>query len=70
MNLIMLNFISSKLLYYELGMDGVKNGDSIGWNLDQGLIEPSFSTCLAENDEPCIVMDFYTNPKHDFDKFM
>ena len=66
------NDVSRKLneLYSEIGLDSVKNGDLIGWNLDQGLIEPTFDTCLAENDEPCVVIDYYVAPRYDFDKLM
>ena len=62
------HYISLNEFYYEIGLDGTKNGDLIGWNLDRGLIEPIFSTCLADNDEPCIVIDFTVCPAHDYDK--
>ena len=64
------NYVSLNELYSEIGLDSVKNGDLIGWNLDQGLIEPTFDTCLAENDEPCVVIDYYVAPRYDFDKLM
>lgn len=64
------HYISLNEFYYELGMEGVKNGDLMGWNLDNGLIEPSFSACITESDEPCIVLDISIGPKYDFDKIM
>lgn len=64
------HYISLNEYYNELGLDDVKSGSLIGWNLDRGLIEPTFSTCLAENDEPCIVIDFTVEPKYDFDKLL
>ena len=64
------HYISLNEFYYELGMDGIKNGDLMGWNLDNGLIEPSFNACITENDEPCIVFDIDISPKYDFDKLM
>lgn len=64
------HYISLNELYGEIGLDNVKNGDLMGWNLDNGLIELSFETCLAENDEPCVVIDYYVGPKYDFDKIM
>lgn len=64
------HYVSLNTVYGEIGLDNVKNGELLGWNLDNGLIEPRFDTCLAENDEPCVVIDFYVQPKYDFDKLM
>ena len=64
------HYISLNEFYYELGMDGIKNGDLMGWNLDNGLLEPSFNACITENDEPCIVLDIDISPKYDFDKLI
>ena len=64
------NYISLNDFYYELGLDPVKNGSALGWNLDSGLIELDFSTCLAENDEPCVVIDYLVGPRYEFDKLM
>lgn len=64
------HYISLNELYGEIGLDSVKNGDVMGWNLDQGLIELTFDTCLAENDEPCVVIDYSIGPRYDFDKLM
>lgn len=63
------NYISLTQFYSLINLDGIKNSDYLGWNIDDGMIEPVFSTCLAENDEPCIVMDFNVPPKYDFDMF-
>ena len=63
------DYISLNSLYNKLGLDTIKNGDYLGWNLADGLIEPDYGTCLADNDEPCIVIDFTIAPKYDFDKF-
>ena len=67
---IEVTYISLNELYGEIGLDSVKNGDIMGWNLDQGLIELTFDTCLAENDEPCVVIDYSIGPRYDFDKLM
>ena len=64
------HYISLNELYGELGLDDIKNGDLMGWNLDNGLIEPSFNACITEDDEPCIVFDVSISPKYDFDKLM
>ena len=64
------DYIALNEMYYELGLDSTKSGSCIGWNVDDGLIELSFSTCLAENDEPCVVLDYTVAPRYDFDKLM
>ena len=64
------NYISLNEFYYEIGLDPIKNGDRLGWNLDDGLIELDFSTCLADNDKPCVVIDYLVSPRYEFDKLM
>lgn len=64
------HYISLNEFYYELGLDGIKNGDLMGWNMDNGLIEPEFNACITEDDEPCIVFDVSISPKYDFDKLI
>ena len=63
-------YVSLNELYGEIGLNDIKNGSILGWNLDSGLIEPEFSTCLADNDEPCVVIDYTVGPRYDFDKLM
>lgn len=62
------NYISLNEFYSNIGLDNVKNGDRMGWNIDDGLIELEYGTCLAENDEPCICIDYSRAPKPNFDK--
>ena len=64
------NYVSLNEFYYALGLDGIKSGSRLGWNVSDGFIELRYSTCLAENDEPCIVIDFDNEPYYDFDKFV
>ena len=37
---------------------------------DSGLIEVEFSACIAEDDTPCIVVDYTIAPRYDYDKLM
>lgn len=62
------NYISLDEFYYALGLDTIKNGSLLGWNMEDGYIELDFSACITENDEPCIVVDYSIAPKYDFDK--
>lgn len=64
------NYISLSDFYLELGLKPTKNSSYLGWNLDDGLIELEYNTCLAEDDKPCIVIDFMVSPRYEFDKLI
>lgn len=50
--------------YNELGIEGTDMGRNSGWIIDQqGLLEVQFSTKIATNDEPCMVISYRTQPK-------
>ena len=57
-------------LYSELGLYTVSLGDKLGWNSDMGLIEVEFSSQLADDGTPCLVMDFNKAPKYDYDRLI
>lgn len=63
------NYISLNEFYYAIGLEGIKTGDDLGWNLDRGLIELDFGTCLTENDEACITINYNIEPKYGYDMF-
>lgn len=56
-------------LYFELGLEPIKAGDDIGWNINKYDLDIYFGSQLMDNDEPCVVMDFVSGPVLDFDKF-
>ena len=62
------DYISLNEFYYELGLEPIKNGSYMGWNVYTGLIDISYDACIAKNDEPCIVINHMVAPKYDFDK--
>lgn len=62
------DYISLNELYGELGLDSTVIGDQLGWNISDGLIEPSFSSQLADDGTPCIVLDYDTAPRYDYSK--
>lgn len=64
------NYIALNEFYYDIGLDPIKSGGSLGWNLDGGLIEVEYNACIADNDEPCIVIDYSVAPRYDFDKLL
>ena len=59
-------YISLNELYDELGIDQVELGDTLGWNLDKGLIDISFTSKIADNGKPCIVLDYINPPVYDY----
>lgn len=63
------NYVSLNEFYSEIGLEGIANGDDLGWNVTDGLIDIDFSACVAENNQPCIVVEHLVPPKYDYDKF-
>jgi len=51
--------------YHMLGMPTITGGEEVGWNTDK-LMELEFDAMLAENDQPCIVMNYISGPKATF----
>ena len=64
------NYISLEEFYYELGLEPTKNSSRLGWNLDDGLIEINFSSCLNSDGEPCLYVDYMVSPRYEYDKLM
>ena len=62
-------YISLNDLYRELQLWPSPSGDIVGWRADWGLIQPSFSTQLADDHKtPCLVLGFYNPPKYGYDE--
>lgn len=59
-------YISLNDFYYEIGLSNTKIGDDLGWNSDRGLIDLNFSSQLAEDGTPCLVLNFSVAPKYDY----
>lgn len=55
-------WISLNDLYYALGLAETKLGDRLGWDLDKEL-QVSFSSQVAENGEPCLVLNYTAEPR-------
>ena len=60
------NYISLTELYSELGLSPTSISDQLGWNLDSGLIEVDYSSQIADDGTPCIVVDYMVEPRYDF----
>lgn len=68
-NLVNEMYISLNEFYYELGLNRTKLGDDLGWNIDDGLLDISFSSQLTEDGTPCLVMDYCVSPRYDYRRF-
>lgn len=59
-------FISLNDVYDEFGIvHDDELGDDIGWNVDDEL-EFTISSKIAENNEPCLVINYVIAPRYDF----
>lgn len=62
-------YISLNEFYYEVGLGEVKAGDDIGWNIDRGYIELDFSSQIAADGRPCLVVGFERLPEYDYKRY-
>ena len=59
-------FISLNDFYYEIGLSSIKLGDFLGWNIDKGMIHLEFSSQLAEDGTPCLVLGYSNPPQYEY----
>ena len=52
--------------YYEIDIPPVEIGDMLGWNMDDGMLDVDFSSQLAEDGTPCLVIGYTVAPKYNF----
>ncbi len=56
--------------YYELGLGCTSIGDDLGWSVSRdSLIELDFTSTLASDGTPCLVLDYRNHPKYGFDRY-
>lgn len=62
-------YLSYNELFYEIcdEFEDMVYGDTVGWKAEYGLIDPKFTSALTKDNEPCLVLDFYTRPYTGFD---
>lgn len=59
-------YVSLNDFYYEIGLRNTKLGDELGWHVENGLIDLNFSTQMAPEGKPCIVVDYVIKPRYDY----
>lgn len=60
------NYVSLNDFYYAIGLNGVKHGEELGWSVSDGYIELQFSSQLADDGTPCLVVGFIDTPTYDY----
>lgn len=63
------DYVSLNDFYYEIGLDGTKLGDDLGWRVDDGEVDFYFTSLLAQDDTPCLVIDYTISPRYEYDKY-
>lgn len=61
-------YMSLNEFYDELGLDHIGIGDELGWNVEDGIIDPYFGSQIADG-TPCIVLDYSVAPRRGFSHF-
>ena len=61
-------YLSLNEFYDALGLKPTSLGNELGWNLDDGLIDIHFSSQIADNDTPCVVVDYHIAPRYGYEK--
>lgn len=63
-------YVSLSEFYDELGLEHTSISDDLGWDIDKGMIDLEFSSQIADDGTPCIVVDYCIAPRYDFSKFV
>lgn len=64
MDLMSEMFISLNEFYGEIGLPNIRIGYDNGWNMENGLIDVTFSAQLTETDEPCLSLNYEIVSRH------
>ena len=68
-NIVSSMYASLNEFYDEIGLPPIEIGDKLGWNMDDGQIEVDFSSQLAADGTPCLVISFNVAPNYEYYKF-
>lgn len=63
------DYASLNEFYDEIGLPHTAIGGNLGWNINDGLLEIYFSSKIADDGTPCIVMNYENQPKHDYNRY-
>lgn len=49
--------------FLDIGLDPVELGRHIGWDIDKGMLSIRYTTIIAVNSQPCIVLNYNVEPR-------
>jgi hypothetical protein len=59
-------YVSLNEFYDEIGLTRVGAGDDFGWNVGKEFLALHFSSQLADDDTPCLVVDYKVVPEYQY----
>ena len=59
-------YIGLNDLYYELGLRCTDQGNELGWNINDGMIDFVFSYQSADDGRPCLVVGYRVGPRYGY----
>lgn len=59
-------YIGLNELNYEIGLTCTEQGNVLGFNIDDGLIQFEFSAQITEDGRPCIVLGYRVGPRYGY----
>ena len=59
-------FVTLNDFYFEIGLPEIGVGDDLGWDVGDGYLDLSFSSQLAADGTPCLVIGHYNPPIYGF----
>jgi len=59
-------YISLNEFYDEIGLPPVSIGYDLGWNIEKDFLELRFSTQLAKDGTPCLVLEYAVAPEYNY----
>jgi hypothetical protein len=53
-------------VYYELDLKRIDLGNHMGWSANDGIIEADFYAAKAEDEQPCLVLNYKIEPRYQY----
>lgn len=64
------SYVSLNEFYDELGLKHTDIGKDLGWSSEDGYLELYLSPILAEDDRPCLAIEYSLAPRYNYYKFV
>lgn len=60
------SYTSLNAFYSLIGAESTRLGSELGWNIDFGKLEISYTTQISENGKPCLVIEYNILPRYEY----